>query len=522
MKKFTTLVNKTLRTSHKLKIYSVLVLCFFYNHIYSQSKDLDSYKQVPQLKHKLWDEINTTDVQKVFNLKQESIDYSLEYNNLLLATNNNYFSQNKPVEIKAKEDIWYKTTYAYYIYIILVIGAILLFFLKRIATIKNQLKIAQSKVVLKTNEFAELNQSLDKKVQETSKINNDLTKKNTRYKYALELLNEGIWDYNIINDTMKFSSSIYKLLGYEPYEFDENRDEFYNKIADEDDRLEYIEKHNKLINEDENPQLGAEYKMKKKNGDIIWIQSKAKVVERDNNGHPSRLIGTLKDITLDKWKTQQMLGAILRTENIERSRISREIHDGLQQTLIISALNFQSAKKELSKLSPKNIEKFEIGWKYLQDSIIESRTVAHSLMPKAIIDFGLISAVESLINEVDKSTENTVFNFLHNFKQNKIKNQLIEITLYRVLQEAINNIIKYAKATNVTVQLKDYDEIFMLTIEDDGVGFDAKSENIKKHSLGFQSMRNRLEAINGFLEIDSRINHGTTLVIIINKRDGEN
>lgn len=491
--------KKSLTTSYKLKICSILIICFIYNYSHSQIKGVDSKIQISHLIHKSWDVINVTTIQRVFNFEQKKLGDLLRFHTSYTAIDSNQVYQKKPIEIKEEKEFWYKTTFAFIIYVFVLLSIIILLFQLRFSAIKKQLKIVQSKVDLKTNELKELAES------------------NELYKYALELSNDGFWDYDITNDTVKYSPSIYAMLGYAPYEFEENRYEFYNKIADENEKQNHIDRHNKLISGDDSVKFGSEYKMKKKNGDIIWIQSKSKVVERDKNGLPTRLIGAHTDITSEKRKTQELLEAILKTENIERSRISREIHDGLQQTLIISSLNFQSAKKEVSKLSAKNIEKFEIGWNYLQDSIVESRMVAHSLMPKAIIDFGVISAFESLINQMDKSAENTEFNFLHNFKHEKIKNELIEITLYRILQESINNIVKYAKAKNVTIQLKDYDQMYMLTIEDDGVGFNPQSETIKSRGLGFQSMRNRLEAIDGFLEVDSRVNQGTTIIIQINK-----
>jgi signal transduction histidine kinase len=202
---------------------------------------------------------------------------------------------------------------------------------------------------------------------------------------------------------------------------------------------------------------------------------------------------------------------------MERSRISKDIHDGLQQTLTISSLNFQAVTKGLNNMGELMKEKFEVGWKYLQESIKESRVVAHSLMPKAIVDFGVISAFQNLIDDMNKVSEKTDFNFYHNFETEKIENEQIEITFYRILQEAINNINKYAEASRVDVQLKDYDDIYMLTIEDNGVGFDADKIKENESGLGFRSMRNRVEAIEGIIEIDSQIGRGTSILVEINK-----
>ncbi|MFD1292361.1 two-component regulator propeller domain-containing protein [Lutibacter holmesii] len=465
---------------------------------------------------KKWQQAGARKVAYYSNLPAGNYSFKVRVKNY----DNVYIEMQSPL-LFSKKQFWYKAPFVYFIYFIVGASIIVLIFRLRLKSLKRQRKILQNKVDLRTRKLQELNESLEeiiaKRTEKITKINKELTESDERYKYALEATNEGIWDLNIVNNAIKFSPSIYTMLGYKPYEFKESRYEIYKRISNESERQERIDIHNELISKGSNNQFLDEYKIKKKDGSEIWVQIKGKVVERDKNGAPVRVVGTQIDITSEKRKTQEMLEAILKTENIERSRISRDLHDGLQQTLTIASLNFQSAKKELSKFSTIAINKFETGWEYLQKSILESRSVAHSLMPKAIIDFGVISAFESLINQINASTETTEFNFFHNFKKERIKNQEIEITLYRILQESTNNIIKYAKAKNVSIQLKDYDNMYMLTIEDDGIGFDVATTNKNGKGFGFQSMRNRLEAIDGFLEIESRIGQGTTIIIEINK-----
>ncbi|OIQ30827.1 MAG: hypothetical protein BM564_01035 [Bacteroidetes bacterium MedPE-SWsnd-G2] len=205
------------------------------------------------------------------------------------------------------------------------------------------------------------------------------------------------------------------MLGYEPYEFEESRDGLYSCIADHDKISYHRSKHDHLSVTADDNQLLDEYRMTAKSGDTIWIFVKGKVVERDETGLPIRIVGTHTNITSEKRKTQELLEAVLKTEDTKRSRISKEIHDGLQQTLTIASLNFQSFRKELFNFKGKAQEKFETGWKYLQSSITESRVVAHTLMPKAIVDFGIIPAFDNLIVEMDKASETTKYNFYHNF-----------------------------------------------------------------------------------------------------------
>ncbi|GGZ74796.1 tetratricopeptide repeat protein [Algibacter mikhailovii] len=502
--------NKSLETSRNRFIAEVRDASFdlfqLYDSLGNDKLALESYKLY----------VSTNDSIQAIDNKRAIIGQEFKYEYEKKALRDSiYFESQREIQ-KATLAKTQRERQTLFIILLIVLGFSVLLY-SRIRLIKKQKNTIEDQ----NQELNNLNENLEQKVEERTQkiveVNNNLKVSDERYKYALDASNDGIWDWNVKSDTIKFSSAIYTMLGYAPYEFEESREEIYKRISDHNQREILRENHQKIMTERSNEQLLDEYKIKKKKGDTIWVQVKGKIVERDSEGKPTRVVGTHTDITADKIRTQEMLEAVLRTENIERSRISRDIHDGLQQTLTISSLNFQTAKKELNKLGDNAKEKFEIGWNYLQDSIIESRVVAHSLMPKAIIDFGVISAFESLIDELDKSSESIAFNFIHNFEQERLENQQIEITLYRILQESINNIIKYSKAKNVSIQLKDYDELYMLTIEDDGVGFDINKITEKNRGLGFQSMRNRVDAINGFLEIDSRIGSGTTILVEINK-----
>ncbi|OHX67065.1 hypothetical protein NH26_12285 [Flammeovirga pacifica] len=419
-----------------------------------------------------------------------------------------------------KEEYWYKTLTAKITYILIFLFVVFVIFQWRVKVIKLQRENLQIKVDERTQELKFLNDNLEELVenrtQEISHLNHDLMKSKERLNYALEATKDGIWDYNIINDELILSDASAHLLGYELKDCD--RKTGILPFVYPDDRSLWITTYEelrkqKLIDEIED----QEFRFYHKNGNIVWILVKSKIVERDHYGDPQRVVGTYIDVTEKKRKTQEILEAIILTEDNERQRISKDIHDGLQQTLTISSLNFQSFKKKLDNIPPEILEKFNTGWDYLQKSIVESRTVAHTLMPKAIVDFGIISAFDSLITEVDKSTEEMEFNFFHNFDDHLIENYQIKITLYRILQEGINNIFKYSKASKVDIQLKNYDDIYMLTIEDNGVGFDAINVIKKNSGLGFKGMKNRLDAIGGFLEIESREGRGTTLLIEINK-----
>ncbi|WP_044210327.1 tetratricopeptide repeat protein [Flammeovirga sp. OC4] len=433
--------------------------------------------------------------------------YKYENEKRALADSLNYASKQQINKVKLTQSKNQRTA------LIIILGLVTLFTIfavNRVRLTRRQKRIIEGQVV----ELNELNENLEEKVIERSK---EIADREEQLRYALEASNDGIWDWKVKTDQVIFSPALYTMLGYEPYAFEEKREEISGRVHPDDLKKIEADSYFDLILKSKAGSLITEGRLKNKSGKYIWVQIKGKIVSRDDNNNAERVVGTLTDITSIKQKAQDILNAVMTTEDIERNRISKDIHDGLQQTLTVSSLNFQKVRKSINGLSSDVIETFGTAYDYLQQSITESRSVAHNLMPKAIVDFGIIKAFESLIFEVDKSTDKIEFEFFHNFEEHQIENQQIKLTLYRILQEGINNIFKYSKATKVDIQLKNYEDIYMLTIEDNGVGFDAVKVLKEETGLGFKGMKNRLDAIDGFLEIESREGRGTTLLIEINK-----
>ncbi len=131
--------------------------------------------------------------------------------------------------------------------------------------------------------------------------------------------------------------------------------------------------------------------------------------------------------------------------------MSIEIHDSLGQNLTAANLNFNSLKQLIQKLEGKDSIKCNTGLEFLKSAIEESRNITHNLIPKAMDDFGLIPSLMSLFNQIKKSTGIDV-KFYENLGKGSLNRQ-IELNLYWITQEAINNLIKRSGATKVDIQL---------------------------------------------------------------------
>lgn len=218
----------------------------------------------------------------------------------------------------------------------------------------------------------------------------------------------------------------------------------------------------------------------------------------------------LKEKTLlqDEINRQQQLAAqaVFDAEEQERRRIATELHDGVGQTLSVSLmnLNLMFQKGTLAK----NEELASSTLTLLSDGYDELRSISHQMVPHSLLKKGLQSAIYDLLNKIDKQSVKTSF---HAFGLDKALNIKIETALYRIIQEAVNNVLKHANATRLDVTLIKDDEGLSLTIEDDGKGFE--SSTLATDGIGLKNIRSRVEFFRGTIDLKSTVGRGTTIVI---------
>lgn len=252
----------------------------------------------------------------------------------------------------------------------------------------------------------------------------------------------------------------------------------------------------------------SEYNTINKSGKTIHVEIKRDQIEY--LGKPA-VLAAINDISTLKKAEKRVIQSVVEGENNERKRISKELHDSLGQSLTAASLNFGAVKNDISNLEPQKAEKFQLGLDFLNSAIEESRNIAHNLMPKAIDDFGLVPSLNSLFNQIDKFSGINI-KFYENLEGRRLPRQ-VEFNLYRITQEALNNAIKHAHATEIFVQLMLHQNDLIYTFEDDGKGFIVDQQGLGKRGLGLASIDNRVKAMSGTLEIDSSPKRGTAITI---------
>lgn len=215
-------------------------------------------------------------------------------------------------------------------------------------------------------------------------------------------------------------------------------------------------------------------------------------------------------------ETQQQLTAteaVLKGEEQERTRLAKDLHDGLGGMLSGIKYSFNTMKGNLV-MTPENTQAFERSMDMLDSSIKEMRRVAHNMMPEALVKFGLDTALKDFCNEINTSGALQV-TYQSIGLDNAVIDQTTAITIYRIVQELINNTMKHAAATTAIVQVTKSEGRLSVTVEDDGKGFDTAILN-RSEGIGWSNIKNRVEFLKGILDVQSEKEKGTSVHIEMN------
>jgi two-component system, NarL family, sensor kinase len=215
---------------------------------------------------------------------------------------------------------------------------------------------------------------------------------------------------------------------------------------------------------------------------------------------------------LEKDKQLVAVDSMLKGQEEERSRLARDLHDGLGGLLSGVKFSLINMKDNLIVTSD-NMAVFERSLDMLDTSIKELRRVAHNMMPEMLTKFGLDEALKEYCNTINTTKLLTV-KYQSVGMTSRLENST-EIIIYRIIQELLNNIMKHAAATEVMVQLVKEDERFSIIAEDNGKGFDTAMLKNNK-GAGLTSIQSRVNYLKGQLDIHSEPGKGTLVTIEFN------
>lgn len=225
-----------------------------------------------------------------------------------------------------------------------------------------------------------------------------------------------------------------------------------------------------------------------------------------------KMIGAMSlwsDVTYLIEREVQISNTTLEALEKERSAIASELHDNLTQLLGIVSMNLKNLGLEEPLV--KENKRYTNAQTQLEKAIEETRHAAYRITPKSISDFGLVVSIKELLEDY-RAVNHLDIHF--NYNDDRRMDNEIELNLFRIIQEALNNVVKHAEASKVDIGLcfDDKDQSVQIKVEDDGKGFDpAQIEN----GLGLRTMKNRAEKLDGFFQISKIDNDGMRIQVNI-------
>ena len=340
--------------------------------------------------------------------------------------------------------------------------------------------------------------------------------------------------YNLEKYQLEYiNQRAFNLTGYTEDEIKKLSAEELTRLVEKDDVSVLKESISRLFQHGENQSENCEITITAKNGQKKIISATHSIFRTDPEGRPTHILGSVFDITekrksekykesvsklqeLQNKKLQRIRSlTLLQGQEEERKRLSRELHDGIGQ--LLTAIRFKlNSMDEMVPAADDYRNNITFLRELVTKTIHEVRSVSYALVPIDLFDFGLNAALLQLCDSAQKTGLST--RFQSNLDKKRL-NSTIEIELYRIAQEAINNSVKYSQASSLDVQIafSETKGMIKLMILDNGVGFDFDPNYIYKkntsRSYGLRNMHERSRIINGKLTIISEKNQGCIIMV---------
>ncbi|MFT4695669.1 MAG: PAS domain S-box-containing protein [Urechidicola sp.] len=247
---------------------------------------------------------------------------------------------------------------------------------------------------------------------------------------------------------------------------------------------------------------------------IIGLLTSSKIIDRVNN--KQGFLIKIKDITQAKKTEQRIIQTIIRTEQNEQKRMADDLHDSLAQEVAMAKLMVTN----LEVYGEKNDQNFnkliQTSKHILDEAITHIREICYNLMPSVLIKGNIEIALSEFVKKLNSQN---IIRFHYKSEGNFDNlNSEIEIVIFRIVQEFINNSIKHSKAKNVTIVTKiNGDNNFFIELKDDGVGFNLKKLKPNTDGRGINNLKTKVNAFEGEYSLTSKENEGTRLKITFPK-----
>jgi signal transduction histidine kinase len=221
----------------------------------------------------------------------------------------------------------------------------------------------------------------------------------------------------------------------------------------------------------------------------------------------------LKKVEKSRYESEKrVLNAIIQTEEKERRRLAKDLHDGLGPLLSTVKMAVSSLNQGATDKNNELIKNTDL---VITEAIKSLKEISNNLSPHVLDNFGLASAIKSFTSKIS-STKAINIDFNSNMFEHRLDYNT-EVVLYRIVCELINNTIKHAQATNIDINLTRHNHMLTLVYSDDGKGFDVDKVIFgQSDGMGYSNITSRIKSIKGIINVESTSEKGTKVIIIVN------
>jgi signal transduction histidine kinase len=285
--------------------------------------------------------------------------------------------------------------------------------------------------------------------------------------------------------------------------------EFWVEHVHPDDRPRVMEQR-RLLHDGTLDPLSVEYRYRHPVSGEKWLKHIGRVVECNAEGRAVRTGGVLRDVTNQKRAEEELRSLsrrLIRAQEEERALLARELHDDVTQRLAVLAID--AGRAEIAAAGGPQAEAMKAMRENLVRLSEDIHALAYQLHPSVLEELGLS---EALRTECERRGRQSGIDIAPDLDEAlPVAGRDTALCLYRVAQEALSNVIRHAGARTASVVLRRVDDGLLLAVRDDGIGFDPAIRR-QERSLGLASMRERLQLVNGTLDIESAPGQGTAIV----------
>ncbi len=352
-------------------------------------------------------------------------------------------------------------------------------------------------------QFITIRSDITKRKEAETQILNTLE----RYDILSKATSDTIWDWDVVNNVIIYNQGIIKNFGYKQTKV-KNVKEWWDLNIHPDDRVRVQDAFEAAFQKRKTV-LQIEYRYRSADGNYRDILDRAFIIYGAGK-KPGRMIGSMQDITNEKEIAFRIEKEVIDAQEREWNQIGMELHDNVNQILAASMLlmGLGKEKMERGQNAASIIHESE---KHVGEAIAEIRRLSHQLAPVSVDNLSIEQVFESLIETVNDKKQVKIKLQIRGMKDIHIPHNL-QINLYRILQEQLNNIIKHAKASEVTVSFKKFKHLFVFKIADNGIGFNPE---VYTGGIGLENIKRRAKVFSGEFKLKTAPGKGCEITVEI-------